>query len=144
DRLDDVTLLLGVDIGSTVTKASLFDHSGVLVASGRARCRPLHPRPGWIERDMDAVFDTAVAAIRDCLAAAGPGAEVTAVGVVGHSDGLYPVDASGCPVRNAIMATDSRAVEVLRRWAADGLMPEVLALTGTEPFAASPATLLAW
>jgi L-xylulokinase len=140
-----MTLLLGIDAGLTVTKVALYDTHGLQVAAGAARCPLHHPRPRHVERDMAAAWESCVAAVRGCLATAGPrAAEIAAVGLAGHGDGLYLVDRQLRPVRPAILALDSRAEALRASWRADGVLPEVLATSGQEPTAVSQATLCAW
>jgi len=137
--------LLGVDAGQTVTKAVLFDASGHTVAQGRVDTRVATPHPGWQERDMATMWREAATAISSCLRSAGvPGRAVAAVGLCGHNDGMYAVDAAGAPVRPAILATDSRAQPYVVRYRADGIADKALPLTGQSPFAGSPAAVFAW
>ncbi|MFF4590383.1 FGGY-family carbohydrate kinase [Streptomyces sp. NPDC001388] len=138
-------LVLGIDAGHTVTKAVLFDSAGRQVAQG-AGTVPLDTlRPHWVERDMDDVWRTTHRAIRTSLAAAGvDGRAVAAVGLAGHGDGLYAVDEYGRPVRAAIVAMDTRAEPVLAEWRDTPVWDRALILSGTVPFAGSPAALLAW
>lgn len=138
-------LLLGVDAGHTVTKAVLFDSAGRQVAQGSGTVPLVTSRPRWVERDMDDVWRTTHQAIRASLAAAGvEGRAVAAVGLTGHGDGLYPVDERGRPVRAAIVAMDTRAEHVLAEWRDTPVWDRALALSGTVPFAGSPAALLTW
>jgi L-xylulokinase len=141
--------LLGIDAGNTVTKAVLFDRDGRQAGQAARRCAVSSPHPRWAERDMETAWETTADAIAACLRGAGIRAkEVAAVGLAGHSDGLYPVgypDGGALrPVRPAVLATDSRAHAIVERWRARGVLGQVLQLTGTEPFAASPAALCAW
>ena len=138
--------MLGVDTGHTVTKAVLFDAAGRAVAQGSGTLALSTPHPHWVERDMDAVWRTAHQAIAACLAQAGPdaGRAVAAVGLAGHGDGLYAVDERGRPVRDAIVAMDTRAEAVLEDWRGTPVWSRALELSGTVPFAGSPAALLAW
>ena len=136
-------LLLGVDAGQTVTKAVLFDLSGRQVGIGMAQVATRSPRSRWVERDMDEVWVALGAAVRACLAGFSA-ADVLAVGIAGHGDGLYPVDASLRAFRPAITAMDTRSHSLLAEWRADGTWDRALTLTGTVPFAGSPAPLLAW
>lgn len=137
--------LLGIDAGQTVTKAVLYDAAGNAVALGRADNEVATPYPGWQERDMRAMWRQAATAIAGCLAAAGvSGRDVAAVGLCGHNDGVYPVDAAGEPVRAAILATDSRARDYVARYRADGTADKALPMTGQSPFAGSPASIYAW
>ncbi|MFE7836979.1 FGGY family carbohydrate kinase [Streptomyces sp. NPDC057474] len=139
-------LVLGVDAGHTVTKAVLFDATGRAVARGSGTLPLSTPHPRWVERDMDDVWRTAHQAIADCLAQAGPGVgrSVAAVGLAGHGDGLYAIDGRGRPVRAAIVAMDMRAEPVLEEWRGTPVWSQALELSGTVPFAGSPAALLAW
>ena len=138
-------LLLGVDAGQTVTKAALFDLDGRQVAVAAERAALSTPRSRWVERDLDVVWASCAAAIRACLASADvTGAEVLAVGLCGHNDGLYAVDAAGRPTRHAVLAMDSRAHSYAERYRRDGVAARALPLTGQSPFAASPAAVYAW
>lgn len=140
-------LLLGIDSGQTVGKVGLYDVEGREVASASAPTDTSTPQPRWMERDMEQVWLQVAAAIRDVLAqvrSAGPEVPVLGVGVCGHNDGAYPVDAALAPVRPAILATDSRAHEYSARTSTGESGQRALALTGQVPFAASPASVYAW
>ncbi|MET8979002.1 FGGY family carbohydrate kinase [Streptomyces sp. NPDC004539] len=65
------------------------------------------------------------------------------MGLAGHGDGLYAVDERGLPVRAAIVAMDTRAEPVLEEWRGTQIWSRALELSGTVPFAGSPAALLA-
>jgi L-xylulokinase len=145
DMTYPVGYLLGIDAGQTVTKAVLFDAAGTAVASARADTCVSSPHPRWQERDMEEAWRQTAAAIGSCLRAAGvDGRAVSAVGICGHNDGVYPVDGNGYPVRPAILATDSRAHEYVGRYRANGTAAQALALTGQSPFAGSPAAVYSW
>jgi len=138
-------LLLGVDAGQTVTKAGLFDLAGRQVGLAAEHAPLSTPQSRWVERDMDAVWVSCARAVRACLEGAGvSGADVAAVGLCGHNDGAYLVDADGRPVRPAVLAMDSRAHEYVARYRRDGVSARALPLTGQSPFSASPAAVYAW
>lgn len=137
--------LLGLDCGLTMTKAVVFDRNGV--ERGQASVRIPHdsPLPRWVERDMDELWHQSAGVIRRAIELAGVRSETIAgVGVTGHGDGIYLVDADGSPVRPAILSMDSRAFAILDRWRAAGVMDQALALTGQVPWPATPAALLTW
>jgi xylulokinase len=102
-------LLLGVDVGTTTVKASIFAPNGDLVAEGAEPSHVEHPRDGWVEQGADEIWRAASAAIRRATAAAPPAARVMGVGVCGHSPTLILLDAAGRPVRRAIVWQDRRA-----------------------------------
>jgi L-xylulokinase len=138
-------LLLGIDAGQTVTKAVLFDEGGRLVAAARTATTVDSPAPRHQERDMLLQWRQTAAAVRECLSSAGvTGTAVGAVGIVGHNDGVYPVDADGGPVRPAILATDSRAHAYVTAYRESGVAERALELTGQSPFAGSPAAVYGW
>lgn len=69
---------------------------------------------------------------------------IAAIGVTGHGDGLYLLDDSERPLRNAILSLDSRGVEAVNRWRESGVLDQALSLTGQHPYPAAPSALLAW
>ena len=65
--------ILALDEGATNAKAHAIAPDGSILASGSAAVVVSHLRPGWVERDAEAVWAAQTAAIRDCLAdAVGP------------------------------------------------------------------------
>jgi len=108
-------LILGVDAGLTMTKAALFDEEGREVAAVSARSEISHPRPGWAERSMDEAWTSAARAIRNVFTVANANREnVAAVGLTGAMVGVWPIDAKGRPVRQAVLVSDTRGQEALR------------------------------
>lgn len=137
--------LLGIDAGQTFTKAVLFTLDGQETAAASTSIPTTSPRPSWQERDMDLTWERTASAIRRCLNSAGVNpSQILAVGLSGHGDGLYLVDAAGKPVRPAILATDSRAFAEAKRLGEGSSGQEALAITGQVPAPYSPSALLAW
>lgn len=140
-----MSVLLGVDAGHTLTKAALFDADGALLGSGARPTATVSRHPRWQERDMDATWDAAAAAIRGALADAGlDGGQVSGVGISGHGDGLYLLDQDDRPVRAAVLATDTRAADYCRAWATGPVRDRLLAVTGAVPAPYQPAATLSW
>lgn len=137
--------LLGLDSGSTATKAVIFDSAGRTVASGSRRVMQRQPRPRHVERDMDETWAAACGAIRDALDAAKlPGSAIAGIGVTGHGDGLYLVDSKGASLGAGILSLDSRAFAVRETWREAGLLQPALELTGQEPYPYAAISLLEW
>ena len=138
-------LLLGLDCGLTVTKAVVHDAEGNELGRAEARVPQATPHARWVERDPDKLWRACAVVIRDAIAAAGAAAaDIAAVGATGHGDGVYLVDSRGAAARPAILSMDTRAVGVVDRWRAAGIMPRALELTGQAPWPAAPAAVLAW
>lgn len=138
-------VLVGIDSGLTVTKAVVFDTAGRPLGASGAPSQQATPRPRWLERDMDDLWTTAATAVGRALEAAGvPASDVRGVGLSGHGDGAYLIDADGRPARPGINSMDSRAVDVMARWEAEGVLARAPEVTGITPWAPLPATLIAW
>lgn len=107
-------LILGVDAGLTMTKAALFDEEGREVVAVSARSEISHPRAGWAERSMDEAWTSAARAIRNVFTVANANSEnVAAVGLTGAMVGVWPIDAKGRPVRQAVLVSDTRGQEAI-------------------------------
>lgn len=137
--------LLGIDNGSTATKAALFDLAGRELAVAGRKPATSSPAPGWHEREMDAMWRATAEAIREVLQKSGvdPG-EIAAVAAAGYGNGLYLVDKAGRPVRPAIDSSDGRARAIIDRWLAAGVWERVLPQTAQSLWPAQPNALLAW
>ena len=137
-------VLLGLDAGQTMTKAALYTLDGNEVAAASQGTRMDSPRPRWAERDMDELWHQVCTAIGAVVTKAGTAYEVVSVGVCGHNDGLYAIDAHGRPVRPAILAMDSRAHRESSHLSLGDAGAAALALTGQHPSPVSPAAVLRW
>ncbi|NBZ87773.1 FGGY-family carbohydrate kinase [Stagnihabitans tardus] len=138
-------LIIGIDCGLTVTKAVVFDERGRVLATARRPSQQLKPQARHVERDMDQLWQACAGVISESLAASGhPASEVAAVAATAHGDGVYLLDRAGRPNGPGILSLDSRAVEVVEGWEADGTSEAALHLTGQKPHASAPSALLAW
>ncbi|MEV8565270.1 FGGY-family carbohydrate kinase [Streptomyces sp. NPDC051322] len=136
-----MSVLIGVDIGTSVTKAVAFDSGGTQLASAARRSRLTQLPGGRVEQDLDDVVRTVVEVVRETVAAlAGPPA---ALALTGQGDGLWLRDADGRAVRPAISWMDGRASERVAGWLADGTVQEVYRHTGSGMFPGCHAPLLA-
>jgi xylulokinase len=94
-----MTVVIGIDVSTTATKAVLVDESGAVVGVGTAEYPFDVPRPLWSEQDPALWWDGAVAAIGSVLATTATKAEaVAAVGLTGQMHGRRCRPAAGHPV----------------------------------------------
>ncbi len=63
--------LLGVDLGTSATKAALYTTSGVLVAEASVEVPIYYPQPGVVEQENDDFYTSAAQTVRACLQAGG-------------------------------------------------------------------------
>lgn len=104
-------LLLGIDIGTTGTKAMLVDLNGRVVGTEYREYDVRIPVPGAAEQDPElwwnAVTD-AIGSFPDDLKKS-----VSAIGFSGQMHGLVLLGRDCCPVRPAMIWLDQRAKEIL-------------------------------
>ena len=102
-------LLLGLDVGTTATKALLFDLQGRAVASASYTYGLLMPQPKWVEQDAEELWRGVVETTRAVLRQIGPGDRVVALSQSSQAGTTIAVDAESRPVQNAISWMDERA-----------------------------------
>ena len=137
--------LLGIDNGSTVSKAALFDLRGKEIAVASCKVETEYPHPGWTERDMEMLWLSTASAIREVLSSSGARPQdIAGIGNTGHGNGLYLLDKQGRSLRNGIQSMDSRAASVLTGWKAHNLHAQVFPFTIQSFWPAQPNALLAW
>ena len=79
--------LLGIDNGSTVSKAALFDLHGKEIAVASCKADTEYPHPGWTERGMEMLWQSTASAIREVIAKSGAKpTEIAGIGNTGHVD----------------------------------------------------------
>jgi L-xylulokinase len=137
--------LLGIDNGSTVSKAALFDLHGKEIAVASCKADTEYPHPGWTERDMEMLWQSTASAIREVLAKSGAKPEeIAGIGNTGHGNGVYLLDKQGHPLRNGIQSMDSRAADVVTEWNQRNLHAQVFPFTTQSFWPAQPNALLVW
>ncbi|MBB3050970.1 erythritol kinase [Prauserella isguenensis] len=137
-----MTRIIGVDIGTSLTKAVVFDDDGSAVAEA-CTASELHQLPGGrVEQDLDQVVDTVATVVRKVMAALeGP---VDAVALTGQGDGVWLRDEDGRAVRPAVSWLDGRANTLLAEWQAGGVSTEVFRRTASGLFPGCAAPVLSY
>jgi sugar (pentulose or hexulose) kinase len=119
-------LLLGLDIGTSSSKAVLARPDGTVVASAERAHELSLPRPGWAEHDAAAVWWDDVRALCAGLVPQA-GGRVAGVCVSGIGPCVVPCDAALRPLRPAILyGIDTRAeaevAELSERYGAERIV----------------------
>ncbi len=101
---------LGMDIGTSGTRAVIINEQGHIVSSASEEHAPFQtPHPGWAEQDPEDWWRAAVVAIRAALAAAPePRQPVAGVGLTGQMHGAVLLDAAGRVLRPSLIWCDTR------------------------------------
>ncbi|HEX5826667.1 MAG TPA: FGGY family carbohydrate kinase [Candidatus Limnocylindrales bacterium] len=140
-------LVLGIDQGSSGSKAILLDGEGVMRGSGYRPVRRLHPEPAWTEQDPAELATTVADAITEALGRAGATAdEVLAAGIASQRNTDVVWDAAtGLPLANAISWQDMRTHALLAELRADdSVWPEAHRRLGQLPGHYSASLHLMW
>jgi len=136
--------LLGIDIGTTGSKAILLDEQGTVRARATTEY-PMHtPRPLWAEQDPEQWWKASIESIRAVLAAAGTPPPIAAVGLTGQMHGLVLLDAHGAPLRPCIMWNDQRTARECADITARLTLPRLLELTGNPVLPGFTAPKIVW
>jgi xylulokinase len=105
-------LLMGIDVGTLSAKGVLCAPSGQILAEHQTEHGLSIPRPGWAEHDADGVWWRDLCEIAHALLAQAQASadDVGALTVSALGPDLVPLDASGRPLRPAILyGIDTRA-----------------------------------
>jgi xylulokinase len=134
-----VSLALGIDVGTTATKALVLDDQGTIVAEAERPTELYSTRPGWAEEDPAQWWANTCSLAVDL-----PLDQVDAVGVSGMVPCVIPLGDDGVPLRMSIQQNDARAVheveEVRERLAG----ANVLERTGSPITQQSVAPTILW
>jgi len=104
--------LLGIDVGTTGTRALLIDDHGNLVGSATNDYPMYTPRPQWAEQDPEDWWQAAVQSVRRVLHDSRIDAgQIVGLGLTGQMHGMVMLDAQGRVLRRCIMWNDQRTAE---------------------------------
>jgi xylulokinase len=135
-----MTLLLGLDIGTTATKGLLLDSQRGVVASAERPMQLHSPHPGWAEEDPASWWTNACEIARELSSYGLP----VAVGVSGMVPCVVLTDDDGAPLRASIQQNDARAVDEIDAMRAALSEARVLERTGSAITQQSVGPKLMW
>lgn len=132
-----MTLVAGLDLGTSSAKLVVVDLDGVLVAEASEAYPTRMAAGGIVEQDPEDWWTAACAVVRRCGVAEG----IVAVGLTGQMQDLIPV-CDGRPRRAAMLYSDTRALAQHRRLMRE--IPGWEARTGNHQDVSAVATKMAW
>jgi len=105
-----MSFVLALDQGTTSSRAILFDHGGMIIASAQEEFRQIYPRAGWVEHDPNEIWksqhDVAIKVLAKANAKA---AAIAAIGITNQRETTIIWDRkTGEPIHNAIVWQDRR------------------------------------
>jgi L-xylulokinase len=118
--------VLGIDYGSTMIKAAVFDMQGKEQGVCSVKSDNSSPKTGWYVRDLEEVWESAKRAISGALKDGKvSGSDIAAISLTGHGNGAHLIGADGKAVYPAIEGTDSRAAPYVEKWKNDGTLSRI-------------------
>ncbi len=107
-------LILGIDIGTTGTKCSLYDFSGKKVAAAYREYPMIHPQNNWTEQNPEQWWSAVCSNLQEIFHNQGIDSGRIAVIGISSTNAIVLVDRQGNPVYNAIGLHDQRSGEQVK------------------------------
>ena len=101
-----MAVVVGLDVGTSGTRALAVNAEGVVVAEATSRYEPDSPRPGWSEQRPEDWWQAARAVLAAVTADAGD--EIVGLGLAGQMHGSVFLDSAGEVIRPALLWNDQR------------------------------------
>ncbi len=138
--------ILAFDQGTTSSRAIVFDHDGLPVASAQKEFTQIYPKPGWVEHDPDEIWSTQAGVAVEAITKAGLEAvNIAAIGITNQRETTVVWHRkTGIPVYNAIVWQDRRTADFCDQLKAEGMSGKVLEKTGLIIDAYFSATKIRW
>jgi len=138
--------VLALDQGTTSSRAILFTRDGHVYGTAQREIPQFHPRPGWVEHDPEAIWDSQIGVARQVLADCGVHAdEIDSIGIANQRETTLVWDReTGRAIHPAIVWQDRRTADHCEQLKSDGFEGTLSARTGLLADAYFSATKLAW
>ena len=140
-----INALMGIDVGTTSTKAVIFDSQGQELA--RAVSKPylnLTPHSGWVEQDPEEVWVALLDVMHDACQSVGQDVTITAVSMAVQSGSLVITDEAGQPIYPLVTWLDGRAEEIVTVWREQGHQAWIKPLSGWSLYPSLCLPTIAW
>jgi gluconokinase len=137
--------MIGVDIGTTSTKAVAYTLDGRVVAHDAVDYPLLRPTPAAAEQDPEQIFRAVCTTLQRTVAQSGATArDVVCVSFSAAMHSVIAIDAAGAPLTRSITWADNRAAAWAERIRREQGGDAIYRRTGTPVHPMSPLAKLAW
>ncbi len=138
--------ILSFDQGTTSSRAIVFNHKGLPVASAQKEFTQIFPKPGWVEHDPEEIWSSQAGVAAEAVAKAGLGsADIAGIGITNQRETTVVWNRkTGKPVYNAVVWQDRRTAEFCDRLKHEGKSEIILKKTGLIIDAYFSATKVRW
>ena len=137
--------LLGIDVGTTVSKSVVIDFEGNEIAVARCPTAVQHPTLSSSEIDMNDVWQAVCQTIQELIREHTiPPEEIVALSICSCVAGVWLLDENRKPFRNAILWNDGRAASLLEKWEKQGVMQQIFDISANAIFPGMTLPSLRW
>ena len=138
--------ILALDQGTTSSRAIVFDHNGLPVATAQKEFTQFYPKPGWVEHDPDEIWSTQAGVALEAITKAGlESVNIAGIGITNQRETTVVWNRkTGKPVYNAIVWQDRRTADFCDQLKKDGQSSKILKKTGLIIDAYFSATKVSW
>lgn len=138
--------ILAIDQGTTSTRAILFDHDSMILATSQKELTQYFPKPGWVEHDANEIWMTTLAVMMDVVQESGiKPEEVAAIGITNQRETTVVWDKkTGMPVYHAVVWQSRQSDQICNEIKKRGLEKEILKRTGLKVDPYFSASKIRW
>ena len=138
--------IMALDQGTTSSRAILYNHDGIPVATAQKEFTQIYPKPGWVEHDPEEIWATQAGVLTEVLSAAGiRSSDLAAIGITNQRETTVVWNRrTGKPVYNAIVWQDRRTADYCDKLNKEGYGEKIQEKTGLIIDAYFSATKIGW
>lgn len=143
--MEKLSYFIGLDTGTTSTKAIVYSSSGEIKGIGNVLYPLIVSQPSRAEQNPEVIFEAVIQALKEAVKKSG--VEKKQIAAIGYSTAMHSliaVDALGKPLTNSITWADGRSDRQTERLKKDGIGYGIYLRTGTPIHPMSPLTKLIW
>ena len=136
--------LIGVDLGTSATKAALYQTDGTLVAEAAVEVPLFYPTPGVVEQENEDFYSSAAATVRACVETSGVAPnDIAAIAFDSQMAGVGLIDEDFKPVARFDSWLDMRCQPYIE-WMNKDAGERITQLTGCPPTCDHGPKMLWW
>lgn len=138
--------LLGIDAGTSKIKAVIFNLEGEELFVEEKSNAIITKHRTWTEQSMSLLWENLCFIIKKLLTENRINSKsILGVGITGQGEGCWLIDKEGNPVRDAILWSDGRAINIVEDIKKDEDMTlKIKEITGSYPFPGATSIILKW
>jgi glycerol kinase len=138
--------ILSLDQGTTSSRAIIFNHNGLPVATAQKEFTQFYPKPGWVEHDPEEIWSAQAGVALEAITKAGlDSTNISAIGITNQRETTVVWNRkTGAPVHKAIVWQDRRTSDFCDQLKGEGHSRMILEKTGLIIDAYFSATKVKW